>query len=125
MVNVTAASTWMRLPGLIAGLVTWLILSREVLPRLGVKINNRQVAHWTTAAMFELFWMVYNNGTRPEPVIAVFAILTWVSFERAIATRRLLPAAVGTILAALALGAGPTGLIAVAAMLASLGVLIR
>ncbi|WP_438825433.1 arabinosyltransferase domain-containing protein [Corynebacterium heidelbergense] len=125
MVNVTAASTWMRLPGLIAGLVTWLILSREVLPRLGVKINNRQVAHWTTAAMFVLFWMVYNNGTRPEPVIAVFAILTWVSFERAIATRRLLPAAVGTILAALALGAGPTGLIAVAAMLASLGVLIR
>src|SRR5699024_349005 len=47
------------------------------------------------------------------------------SFERAIATSRLLPAAIGVILATIALGAGPTGLMAVAALLASLSSLIR
>lgn len=125
MAQINASSVWMRLPGFLAGLVTWLVISREVMPRLGVKINQRAVARWTAAAVFLLFWMVYNNGTRPEPIIALFSILTWVSFERAIATRRLLPAAVGTILATLALGAGPTGLIAVAALLASFGTLLR
>ncbi|MGJ4141034.1 arabinosyltransferase domain-containing protein [Corynebacterium macclintockiae] len=125
MTHVTTASIWMRLPSLIAGLVTWLVLSREVMPRLGAKINQRRVAHWTMAATFLLFWMTFNNGTRPEPIIAVLSLLAWVSFERAIATHRLLPAAVGTIIATLALGAGPTGLMAVSALLASLGALIR
>lgn len=125
MTQVTSASIWMRLPSLIAGIVTWLLLSREVMPRLGAKINQRQVAHWTMAATFLLFWMTFNNGTRPEPIIAVLSLLAWVSFERAIATHRLLPAAVGTIIATLALGAGPTGLMAVSALLASLGALIR
>src|SRR5699024_6645032 len=63
--------------------------------------------------------------TRPEPIIAAAALLAWVSFERAIASSRLLPAAVGTILATLALSAGPTGLMAVAALLVSLSSLIR
>ncbi len=125
MVKISTTSLWMRLPALIASIITWLVLSREVLPRLGVKINNRAAAQWTTAAMFLMFWMAYNNGTRPEPIIAVFSLLTWVSFERAIATHRLLPAAIGTLLATLALGAGPTGLMAVAAVLVSLSALIR
>ena len=35
MTHVSDASIWMRLPDLICGLVCWLLLSREVLPRLG------------------------------------------------------------------------------------------
>ncbi|WP_410170974.1 arabinosyltransferase domain-containing protein [Corynebacterium pygosceleis] len=125
MAQVSTASVWMRLPELIAGLLTWMIITREVLPRLGTKINNRRVAHWTAAFSFLGFWMVYNNGLRPEPVIAVGALLTWVSIERAIATSRLLPAAAGVIIATVCLGAGPTGLMAVAALLAGLSGLIR
>ncbi|QFQ01557.1 putative arabinosyltransferase C [Corynebacterium urogenitale] len=125
MTKVSTASIWIRLPGLIAGIITWLILSREVLPRLGTKINQRKVAHWTMAAAFLAFWMTYNNGARPEPIIAMTSLLAWVSFERAIATHRLLPAAIGTIIATLALGAGPTGLMAVAALLVSLGAIVR
>ncbi|WP_185741579.1 arabinosyltransferase domain-containing protein [Corynebacterium bovis] len=125
MTHVSTASVWMRLPGLIAGVLTWLILSREVLPRLGTKVNQRRVAHWTTAAVFLVFWMTYNNGLRPEPVIALGALLTWVSIERSIATGRLLPAAFGVIFAAFSLAAGPTGLMAVAAILAGLSSLIR
>ncbi|WP_029412233.1 arabinosyltransferase domain-containing protein, partial [Mycobacterium avium] len=35
MTHVSDASLWMRLPDLFAGIVCWLLLSREVLPRLG------------------------------------------------------------------------------------------
>ncbi|KAB3519273.1 arabinosyltransferase [Corynebacterium sp. zg254] len=115
----------MRLPSLIAGIVVWLVLSREILPRLGTRINQRKVAHITMASTFLLLWMVYNNGTRPEPVIAMFSLLAWVSFERAIASHRLFPAAIGTMFATLALSAGPTGLMAVAALLVSLSAMIR
>ncbi len=35
MSQVSTASIWMRLPDLICSLICWLLLSREVLPRLG------------------------------------------------------------------------------------------
>ncbi|WP_445446464.1 arabinosyltransferase domain-containing protein [Corynebacterium durum] len=125
LTHVSTASVWMRLPEFVAGILTWWVISREVLPRMGEKINARKVAHWTAAFSFLGFWMVYNNGLRPEPVIALGALLTWVCMERAIATRRLLPAAVGVIIATVSLGAGPTGLMAVAALLAALSSLIK
>ncbi|WP_164546412.1 arabinosyltransferase domain-containing protein [Corynebacterium hylobatis] len=123
--QVSTASVWMRVPALLSGLVIWFVLSREIIPRLGARIDGRRVAHWTAAMVFLAFWLPYNNGTRPEPIIAMGAILTWASFERSIATSRLLPAAIGVILATLSLSAGPTGLMAVAALLASLSSIIR
>ena len=125
MAYVSTASIWLRLPALISAFIIWFVLSREVMPRLGARIDGRRVAHWSAAMLFLAFWLPYNNGTRPEPIIAATALLAWVSFERSIASSRLLPAAIGTILATIALGAGPTGLIAVAALLVSLSSLIR
>ena len=124
MVQVSTASVWLRLPTLIAGLAIWFMLSRLVLPALGPAVAGRGVARWTAALLFLAFWLPYNNGIRPEPVIAAGALFTVVCFERAIATRRFLPAAVGVVAATLSLGAGPTGLMAVAAVLVSLPSLI-
>ncbi|AWB83152.1 arabinosyltransferase domain-containing protein [Corynebacterium liangguodongii] len=118
--QISTASMWMRLPSLLAGVATWWILSRELLPRLGPVVAERRMAHWTAALVFLSFWLPYNNGTRPEPIIALGLIATWASFERAIATERLFPAAVGTILAAFTLACGPTGLAAVGVFLISL-----
>ncbi len=118
MTHVSGAGLWMRLPALLAGLVCWLLLSREVLPRLGSGIASNRVARWTAALVFLTIWLPYNNGLRPEPLIAVGALLTWCSMERAIATRRLLPAAIAVLVAAFSLAAGPTGLICVGALLA-------
>nr|WP_067985457.1 arabinosyltransferase domain-containing protein [Nocardia caishijiensis] len=117
MSRVSEAGVWMRLPALLAGLVCWLVLSREVLPRLG--ITSHRWAVWTGALVFLSIWLPYNNGLRPEPLIAVGALLTWCSMERAVATRRLLPAAVAVLVAAFSLAAGPTGLICVAALVAA------
>lgn len=118
LTRVSEAGIWMRLPALLAGFVCWLVLSREVLPRLGSGVRASRAARWTAALVFLSIWLPYNNGLRPEPLIAVGALLTWCSMERAIATRRLLPAAVAVLVAAFSLAAGPTGLICVAALLA-------
>ncbi len=121
----TAASAWIRLPSLIAAVLIWLLLSREIIPRFGAEIAARRVTHWTAAFVFLAFWLPYNNGTRPEPVVALAVLLAWALFERSIATSRLFPAAIGTIVATLGLSAGPTGLLAVGAFLVALPYLLR
>ncbi|WP_280460193.1 arabinosyltransferase domain-containing protein [Nocardia carnea] len=118
MSRISESSPWMRLPTLLAGIVCWLVISREVLPRLGARVRGNQVALWTAGLVFLAFWLPYDNGLRPEPLIAAGALLTWCSIERAIATARLLPAAVAILIAAFSLAAGPTGLICIAALIA-------
>lgn len=118
MTQISAASPWIRLPTLLAGIVCWLVISREVLPRLGARVRSNKVALWTAGLVFLAFWLPYDNGLRPEPLIAAGALLTWCSIERAIATARLLPAAVAVLIAAFSLAAGPTGLICIAALIA-------
>lgn len=125
LARVSTASMWMRLPSLIAAVVIWFMLSRMVMPLLGDKIDGRRVAHWTAAFVFLAFWQAYNNGLRPEPIIALGSLATWLLFERAIATRRLFPGVVGTAVAAFTLACGPTGLMAVAALLACFSQILR
>ena len=125
MARVGTTSTWMRLPEIIAAFLTWFLLSRCVIPRFGPEIARRKVPYWTAGFVFLAVWMAYNNGLRPEPVIALGAILTWVLLERAICTDRLAPAALAVIVASISLAAGPTGLMAVAALLAALSGIFR
>lgn len=115
--HISLASPWMRIPALACGIVSWLIISHEVIPRLG-RAATRPVVGWTAAFVFLAAWFPFNNGLRPEPIICLGALLTWCSVERAIATGRLLPAAVACLIGAFSLAAGPTGLLAVAALIA-------
>jgi arabinosyltransferase C len=118
MTRVSTASPWMRLPALCAGILAWLLISREVAPRLGAAVRSHKVALWTGALVFLSFWLPYNNGLRPEPIVAVGVLLTWCLVERAIAMRRLLPAAGAVLVGALTLSAGPSGLICFGALIA-------
>ncbi|MFZ2511191.1 MAG: arabinosyltransferase domain-containing protein, partial [Gordonia sp. (in: high G+C Gram-positive bacteria)] len=118
MSQVSVASPWMRLPALLCGIVSWLIISHEILPRLGRAASARRAPAWTAAAIFLACWFPFNNGLRPEPIICLGALLTWCSVERSIATSRLLPAAVACLIAAFSIAAGPTGLLAIAALVA-------
>ncbi|MFT3898700.1 MAG: arabinosyltransferase domain-containing protein [Gordonia sp. (in: high G+C Gram-positive bacteria)] len=115
--EVNLSSPWLRLPALACGIAVWLILSREVLPRLG-RAASRPVVGATAAVAFLAMWFPFDNGLRPEPIICLGALLTWCSVERAIATGRLLPAAIACMIGAFSLAAGPTGLLAVAALIA-------
>ncbi|WP_324611448.1 arabinosyltransferase domain-containing protein, partial [Mycobacteroides abscessus] len=118
MTKLSDISLWIRLPDLIASLVCWLLISREVLPRLGPAVAHSKAATWAAGFVLVATWMPFDNGLRPEGLIAVGSLITWVLIERAITSRRLTPAALATITAAFTLGIQPTGLIAVAALLA-------
>ncbi|MEV5647261.1 arabinosyltransferase domain-containing protein [Nocardia sp. NPDC052254] len=120
MSEISVASPWMRLPTLLAAVLTWLALSREVIPRLGVAVRRDRVAVWTGALVFLAVWLPYNNGLRPEPVVAVCVLLTWCLVERSIATRRLLPYALAILVAAFSFTAAPSGIICLAPLLAGL-----
>lgn len=125
MTHVSDASIWIRLPDLVAGLVCWLLLSREVLPRFGPAVAASKPALWAAGTVLLAAWMPFNNGLRPEGIIAVGALITYVLVERAIISGRLAPAALAFICAAFTLGIQPTGLIAVAALLAGGRPLLR
>ena len=125
MTHVSDASIWMRLPDLICALVCWLLLSREVLPRLGPSVASSRSAMWAAGLVLMAAWMPFNNGLRPEGQIATGALITYVLIERAIISGRLTPAALAIIAAAFTLGIQPTGLIAVAALLAGGRPLLR
>ncbi|CAN5275185.1 arabinosyltransferase EmbB [soil metagenome] len=118
MTHVSDASIWMRLPDLVCALVCWLLLSREVLPRLGPAVVASRPALWSAGLVLMAAWMPFNNGLRPEGQIATGALITYVLIERAIGSGRLTPAALAITTAAFTLGIQPTGLIAVAALLA-------
>src|SRR5258705_6672384 len=118
MTHVSDASIWMRLPDLIAGLACWLLLSREVLPRLGPAVASSKAAVWAAGLVLLAAWMPFNNGLRPEGQIALGSLITYVLIERAIISGRMTPAALAIVTAAFTLGMQPTGLIAVAALLA-------
>ncbi len=125
MSHVSDASIWMRLPDLISALVCWLLLSREVLPRLGPAVASSKAAMWAAGLVLLAAWMPFNNGLRPEGQIAVGALITYVLIERAIISGRMTPAALAVTAAAFTLGIQPTGLIAVAALLAGGRPLLR
>jgi arabinosyltransferase C len=124
-VRISTATPWLRLPALLMGIVCWLLISREVLPRLGQQVRRSHAAGWAAAAVFLAFWLPYNNGLRPEPVVVLFSLLALCAVERAVATRRLLPAAMGLVGAALAVGANPHGLVAVLPYVAAFKPLVR
>ncbi|WP_293001200.1 arabinosyltransferase domain-containing protein [Mycobacterium sp.] len=120
--TVSTAGVWMRLPATLAAIGTWLIISRYMLRRLGPGrggLAGNRVAVWTAGAVFLAAWLPFNNGLRPEPLIALGTVVTWVLAETSIATRRLVPAAFAIIVATLTATLAPQGLIAVAALLAA------
>ncbi|MGH3719273.1 MAG: arabinosyltransferase domain-containing protein [Pseudonocardiaceae bacterium] len=123
--QISTVPPWLRLPSFVMGGLSWMLISREVLPRLGREVRRSPAAGWAAAAVFLAFWLPYNNGLRLEPEVAIGSILVLCAVERAVATRRLLPLALGLLVAAFTVAATPTGFIAVAPFLVALRPLVR
>jgi len=117
LASISTSGVWMRLPATAAGIATWLIISRCVLPRIGRRVAANRVAMWTAAAVFLAAWLPFNNGLRPEPLIAFAVVAIWMLVESAIGTRRLWPAAVAIVLAMFSVTLAPQGLVALAPLL--------
>ena len=120
LASVSTAGVWMRLPALAAGIGCWLLLSHRLLPRLGPArggLSGSRVAVATAGAVFLAAWLPFNNGLRPEPLIAFGVLLVWFLVERTIATGALAPTAWAIIAAAFSLTLAPQGLVALAPLL--------
>ncbi len=125
LAGLSAAPPWIRLPSFLLGVASWLLLSRKVLPRLGVSVRRSRAAGWAAATVFCVWWLPYDNGVRPEPVAVLGSLLALWAVEHALATRRLLPVCLGVGAAAFTFAATPTGLIAVAPFLVAARPLFR
>jgi arabinosyltransferase A len=120
LASVSTAGVWVRIPATLAGIASWLIISHWVLRRLGPGrggLASNRVAVFTAGAVFLAAWLPFNNGLRPEPLIALGVLVTWMLVECAIASQRLAPATVAIIVAMLTAALAPQGLVAVAALL--------
>lgn len=120
LASVSTAGVWMRLPALAAAIGSWLILSHRVLPRLGSArggLDHNRIAVATGGAVFLAAWLPFNNGLRPEPLIAVGVLVVWMLVERTVATGRLAPTAVAIVVAVFSVTLAPQGLVAVAPLL--------
>ncbi|MFE0023993.1 arabinosyltransferase domain-containing protein [Amycolatopsis sp. NPDC059021] len=117
MATVSTVPPWIRLPSFVIAVICWLLISREVMPRLGNQVRQSPAASWAAAMVFLVWWLPFNNGVRPEPWAALGSLLALCAVERTLVTRRLLPLCLGLLAAAFALAATPTALIAVAPFL--------
>lgn len=117
MAAVSTDSVWMRLPATAAAIATWLIISRCMLPRLGRRLTRNRVTVATAAAVFLAAWLPFNNGLRPEPLIALAVTVVWILVEQAVGLRKVWPYAIGIVVAIFSVTLAPQGLIAVAPLL--------
>ena len=117
MASISTASVWLRLPATAAAIATWLILSHCVLPRLGKRLADNRVAVLTAGAVFLAAWLPFNNGLRPEPLIAFGVVAAWMLVELALARRQPAPYAVAIVVAVFCVTLAPQGLVAVAPLL--------
>jgi arabinosyltransferase A/arabinosyltransferase B/arabinosyltransferase C len=115
---VSPSTPWMRLPSTLLGLLLWWLLSRLVLPRLG-RFAHRRWVPWCAALAFATWWVPFGLGLRPEPWVAVGTLAVFLAVERTLATGRLLPLAIGLVLAGATTALTPAGLMAVAPFLAA------
>nr|AFF59681.1 arabinosyltransferase A [Mycolicibacterium neoaurum] len=117
LASISTAGVWMRLPATLAAIGTWLILSHFVLPRLGARLAHNRIALWTGGAVFLAAWLPFNNGLRPEPLIAFGVLLVWMLVEISVARRILWPTALAIVIAVFSVTLAPQGLIALAPLL--------
>lgn len=123
--SISPSILWMQIPSMLAGLASWFILSRVLLPMLGPAIRRNAWAYWAAAGVFGSFWLAFCSGLRSEAMIVLGSLLVWWAAERAILTRRLLPAALAALGAGFTLALAPHGVIAVAILLVSARPMLR
>jgi hypothetical protein len=115
---VSPSTPWMRLPSTVLGLLCWWLLSRLTLPRLG-RFAARGWVPWFAALAFVTWWIPFGLGLRPEPWVAVGALAVFLAVERTVATARVLPFAIGLVLAGATTALTPGGLLAFTPFLAA------
>ncbi|MFP5020656.1 arabinosyltransferase domain-containing protein [Pseudonocardia phyllosphaerae] len=72
-VDAGAGPLELRVPAMVAGALTWLLLSRVALPALLPRHRRRIGVRIVLAVALLAWWLPLNSGVRPEPFAALFA----------------------------------------------------
>ncbi len=111
----------LRIPALVLGIGTW-FLARAFVARTPLGGSGRWVpalARLTLAAAFLAWWLPYDMGVRPEPVVGFFTVAALVAVAEGLEQRRLAVLGLGVGLTSVGLMAAPTGFIALAPLVAA------
>ncbi|MPZ64098.1 MAG: hypothetical protein GEU83_00745 [Pseudonocardiaceae bacterium] len=116
-----------RVPALVFGLLTWVLLRRFVAaataePAAAAR-GMRVTAPVVLAAVFLAWWLPQNTGVRPEPVVAACGAATLLAVLAAGRRRRLVLGWLACAVAGLGFTAHTTGFILLGVLLAGLPVL--
>jgi hypothetical protein len=122
--RIDPAPFWLRLPATALGIVGWFLLSRAVLPKLGLERLPRLVP-WLAGIVYLAWWLPYDLGVRPEPWVLVGSTAVLVLVERALERRSVAPLVVALLIAGITLAVTPTGLMAFAPLVAAVVPLVR
>lgn len=101
----------LRLPSVLAGLLTWLALSRGVMPVLLPRMSRTLSVRALIAVSFLAWWLPFGLGTRPEALTALGSTVALACVLRgAIRPYRLTLLGLGAAAAGLATAVSPAGL---------------
>ncbi len=117
-----------RVPALVAGLLTWLVLRRVLAMVLDAAPGSRRrdaVARAALAVAFLAWWLPYDMGVRPEGVVALCAAATLHLVLVAGHRERLVAAWAACAVAGAGFVAHPSGVVALAPLVAGLPLLGR
>lgn len=122
--QVSVTPLWLRLPSTLLALGCWILLSRLVIPRFG-RFGARSRTQWITALAFAAWWLPFGLGMRPEPWVAFGVLAVVCLVERAVASRTVLPLAMGLAVAGATAALTPAGIMAFAPYLVALRPIFR
>lgn len=111
----------LRIPALVFGIATW-FLTRAFVARTSLGGSGGwgpTLARLVLAAAYLAWWLPYDMGVRPEPVVAFFTVAALVAVAEGLERRRLAVLGLGVGLASAGLMAAPTGFIALAPLVAA------
>src|SRR5262249_42412344 len=118
LVRSTGSVPLLRLIPLLAGIAGWVVCRRALARATGARLP-RHVALWTMGFVYLVAFCAWGMTLRPEPVVAVFAVGSLLGVLHFLERPSVGPLAVVGVLAALALTAHPTGIVALAPPLAA------
>ncbi|MEU6641326.1 arabinosyltransferase domain-containing protein [Saccharomonospora sp. NPDC046836] len=121
--DVSGAAWWMRVPSLVLGLLSWLLIDRVLLPRFAKGLAR--TARWAAAGVFVIWFVTFGIGLRPEPWVVLGTLVVFALVERALATRGLAPLATALVVAGATLTITPTGVAAVIPFVIALPRIVR
>lgn len=74
---VSIAPLWLRLPSIVAGVLTWFVVSRGIVDRLLPRPARTARLRALTGLAFLAAWLPYGMGIRPEPLVTLGISVTF------------------------------------------------